>query len=50
MNRSAFYIGNPDYDKVVLDPPIVNAVVMASLFVVFIVVGTALFVRAERNR
>ncbi len=50
LARSAFYIGNPDYDKVVLDPPIVNAVVMASLFVVFIVVGTALFVRAERNR
>ncbi len=48
--RNVFYVGNPDYDKVVLDPPLVNVAVMAALFVIFIFVGTALFVRAERNR
>ena len=30
--------------------PILDLVVMAGMFVVFLVVGTALFVRNERNR
>jgi ABC-2 type transport system permease protein len=50
LARNVFYMGNPDYDKVVLDPPYVNGAVMGALFVIFIFVGTALFVRAERNR
>ncbi len=50
LARNVFYLGNPDYDKVVLDPPVLNAAVMAGLFVVFILAGTTLFVRTERNR
>jgi ABC-2 type transport system permease protein len=50
LARNVFYLGNPDYDKVVLDPPVLNGVVMAGLFVVFILAGTTLFVRTERNR
>src|SRR5581483_1471407 len=50
MARGVFYAGQPDYDKVVLQPPLVNLVVMASMFAVFLVAGTFLFVRRERNR
>lgn len=50
LTRNAFYVGNPDYGKVVLDRPLVNLPVMLGLMAVFLVFGTSLFVRAERNR
>jgi ABC-2 type transport system permease protein len=48
--RGVFYAGDADRDEVVLQPVAFNAALMAGLFVVFLVLGTALFVRAERNR
>jgi ABC-2 type transport system permease protein len=48
--RGAYYAGRPDYQKVVLDPPLVNLGITVILFVVFLAVGTVLFVRRERNR
>jgi ABC-2 type transport system permease protein len=48
--RGVLYQGNPDYAYVVLAPPAVNAVICAAMFVVFVVIGTASFVRRERNR
>jgi ABC-2 type transport system permease protein len=48
--RGVYYAGHPDHDKIVLDPPLVNLIVSAALFVVFLGVGTVLFVRHERNR
>ncbi len=48
--RNLFYAGQPDYAKVILDGPALNTVVMAALFVAFLFIGTALFVRNERNR
>jgi ABC-2 type transport system permease protein len=48
--RGVAYTGHPEYHKVVLFDPLTNLVVMAVMFVVFIVVGTALFVRRETNR
>jgi ABC-2 type transport system permease protein len=50
LMRGVFYAGSPEYSKVVLDPPLFNLGVMAALFVVFLAVGTWLFVRMERNR
>lgn len=50
LTRDLFYLGNADYAKVVLDPPLVNAAVMAGLFIAFLTAGTTLFVRNERNR
>jgi len=48
--RGLFYRGSPEYDKVVLQaPPTVSAIIGAA-FVVFMVAGTALFVRRERER
>lgn len=48
--RNVFYAGNPDYNKVVLFDATTNLMAIVSMFVVFLVVGTFLFVRRERNR
>ncbi|MDQ3931198.1 MAG: ABC transporter permease [Chloroflexota bacterium] len=48
--RGVFYEGSPEYPRVVLDPAAFNLAVMAAMFVVFLALGTWLFVRGERNR
>lgn len=48
--RSIFYSGEDEYSKVVVDSPMLNMAVMGGMFVVFLVAGTWLFVRNERNR
>jgi ABC-2 type transport system permease protein len=48
--RDMFYIGVPDYPMVTLDGPGLNILAVAVMFVAFLLVGTALFVRNERNR
>jgi ABC-2 type transport system permease protein len=48
--RGIAYAGRPEYHKVVLFDPLTNLIVMAAMLAVFIVVGTALFVRRETNR
>lgn len=48
--RGIYYAGQPEYDKVVLQNPVFNLVVMAVMFFIFLVIGTFLFVRGERNR
>ncbi|GAC1373949.1 MAG: hypothetical protein NVS2B12_31630 [Ktedonobacteraceae bacterium] len=50
LTRSIYYIGRPEYNKVVADGPLFNVVVMALLFGVFLMVGTTVFVRSERNK
>jgi ABC-2 type transport system permease protein len=48
--RSTFYAGSRDYGHVVLQGPVVDLAVIAGLFVAFLSLGTALFVRRERTR
>jgi ABC-2 type transport system permease protein len=48
--RGVYYLGQPDYAKVVLEGPLVDLAITAVLFSVFLGVGTYLFVRGERNR
>ncbi|TAN34549.1 hypothetical protein EPN29_02680 [bacterium] len=48
--RDVVYTGRPEYHRVVLLDPLTNFTVMAVMFGVFIVLGTALFVRRETNR
>ncbi|MDQ6709844.1 MAG: ABC transporter permease [Candidatus Dormibacteraeota bacterium] len=48
--RGVVYAGRPEYDKVVLFDPLTNLVIMAIMFAIFLVFGTALFVRQETNR
>lgn len=50
LTRSVFYRGLPEYSAVVLQEPLSTLVVITGLFGVFLVVGTFLFVRKERNR
>ncbi|MCC7355879.1 MAG: ABC transporter permease [Anaerolineae bacterium] len=50
LARTVYYAGSPDYPKVVLGSLLFNVAVIAALFAVFLVVGTILFVRGERNR
>jgi ABC-2 type transport system permease protein len=50
MARSIFYIGRPEYSKVVLAGPGLNFAIIGGAFLLFMVVGTFLFVRGERNR
>lgn len=50
LTRSVFYLRHPDRPAVVVDGLAVNAVAVGGLFAVFLVAGTALFVRNERNR
>lgn len=48
--RSVFYSGSEVYSKVVLFSIPVNLVIISGYFVVFLFVGTFLFIRNERNR
>lgn len=48
--RNVFYDGQPEYSQVVLQGPIFNLVIISVLFVIFLLIGTTIFVRNERNR
>ena len=48
--RGVYYLGQPDYEKMVLEAPLANLAVTGVLFSVFLGLGTVLFVRGERNR
>jgi ABC-2 type transport system permease protein len=48
--RGVFYSDQPEYSSVVVDSLALNLAVMAAMFAVFLVAGTWLFVRNERNR
>ena len=48
--RGLYYAGQPEYELVVLLDPLTNLAIMGAAFLVFMGVGTFLFVRAERNR
>ncbi|HEY3108430.1 MAG TPA: ABC transporter permease, partial [Chloroflexota bacterium] len=50
LARGAYYLDRPEYARVVLASPLVNLAIMAGLFAIFLVIGTYLFVRNERNR
>ena len=50
VTRNVFYAGQPEHAKVVLQSPVSNLTIIAVAFGVFLVVGTFLFVRSERNR
>ncbi|MBI3486270.1 ABC transporter permease [Candidatus Daviesbacteria bacterium] len=48
--RSIFYLGKPEYSKIVVFDPLTDFAIMAILFVIFLTSGTYLFVKNERNR
>lgn len=50
LMRTVYYSGTEEYDRVVLLSPVTNLTIMAVMFAVFLAIGTAMFVRKERNR
>jgi ABC-2 type transport system permease protein len=50
LMRDAYYANAPSGERVQLFDAATNLAVIAVMFVVFMIVGTALFVRSERNR
>lgn len=50
LARGIYFAGQPEAELTVLDGPSVNLAIMAGLFGLFLLVGTYLFVRQERNR
>ena len=51
LARGVFYTGRRnEYDSVVLASPLTNMGIIGAMFAVFLVLGTTLFVRRERNR
>jgi ABC-2 type transport system permease protein len=50
LARNIFYAGKPEYAAVVLNSPWLDLAVTVGFFLVFTIVGTYLFVRADRNR
>jgi ABC-2 type transport system permease protein len=48
--RNAYYAGRPEYSLITIANPLVNIIIMTGLFMLFVFIGTALFVNSERNR
>ena len=50
LARNIYYWGKPEYAAAVLHGPWLDLAVTVGYFLVFMIVGTVLFVRADRNR
>lgn len=50
LTRGIFYLGRTDYVSSVLKGPAYNLILMTAAFLVFLFIGTFLFVRKEQNR
>jgi ABC-2 type transport system permease protein len=50
LARNIFYAGKPEYAAAVLHPMWLDLTITLVVCVVFIVVGTTMFVRRDRNR
>jgi len=50
LGRAVAYAGTAQYSSVVLFNPAISLVVIAALTVLFLIVGTFLYVRSEKDR
>lgn len=48
--RGIYYYGKPEYSAVVVYNPLLNVLVMVSMFFIFIILGTYIFVKSEKER
>ena len=48
--RGLYYLGKPEYNLVVVYNPLLNLGVMVGMFVLFISLGTYIFVKSEKER
>ncbi len=50
LTRAVVYAGTPQYASVVLFNPVISLIIIVSLTVVFLIIGTFFFARTEKNR
>lgn len=50
LTRAVVYAGTPEYANVVLFNPLISLIIIATLTIVFLVIGTFFFARSEKNR
>jgi ABC-2 type transport system permease protein len=50
LTRAVVYAGTPEYANVVLFNPFISLIIIATLTIVFLVIGTFFFARSEKNR
>ncbi len=50
LMRSLYYAGTPEYDAVIANSPVFNIFIILLLLVTFLIAGTLLFIRKEKNR
>jgi ABC-2 type transport system permease protein len=50
LARGVFYAGTADAPKMVLESPLINLGIITAEFLIFLVIGTFVFVRREQNR
>jgi ABC-2 type transport system permease protein len=50
LTRAVVYAGTPEYDSVVMFNPFINCVVIVTLTILFLIIGTFFFARSEKNR
>jgi len=48
--RGIYYYGKPEYSAVVVYNPLLNVLVMVLMFFIFIILGTYIFVKSEKER
>ncbi len=48
--RGLYYLGKPEYSKVVIHSPLTDLGIISVYFVVLLVVGTKIFVSRDCNR
>ena len=48
--RGVFYTGNDEYSKVVVNHPLYNLLIIGIMFSVFLVLGTYIFVKSEKEK
>ena len=49
LARGIYYSDKVEYDSVVLSEPLTNMIIIVSLLCIFVLIGTWLFVKNERN-
>jgi len=50
LMRGVYYWGKPEYSQIVILHPALNLLIIFGIFSVFLVLGTYLFIRKDRNR
>jgi len=48
--RGIYFYGKPEYSEVVIYSPLTNLIVMTVMFFAFIIIGTYIFVKSEKER